>query len=527
MAQNKPESEGGHEAYINKLKDLRNQMKLGGGEKRIAAQHEKGKKTARERIEALLDKGSFQELNGMIVNRHTDFGLDKDKVMGDGMVAGFGKINGRKVCVYAQDFTVMGGSFGEVCGQKVARVMDLAMDAGVPVIAINDGAGARIQEGVFSLWAYGEVFYRNVQASGVIPQISLIMGPCAGGGVYSPALTDFIIMTQGIGNMYITGPEVIKAVTHEIVDAETLGGAVTHSSLSGVAHFVGQTEEDSFAIVRKILEYIPDNNASTSAILPTNDNPFRADKSLDTMVPVDPNETYNIIDVINGIMDKGSFFEVHANFATNAVVGFARLNGESVGIAANQPASMAGVLDMNSSDKIARFVRFCDAFNIPVISIVDTPGFMPGSNTEHNGIIRHGAKILFAFSEASVPKLTVITRKAYGGAYIVMGSKHLHADMVFAWPTAEVAVMGADGAVNILHGRALKDKSPEEAKQIRAELVAEYKENFSNPYKAASAGYVDEVIIPSETRQRLITSLEMLRNKQSTSPAKKHGNIPL
>lgn len=527
MAQNKPESEGGHEAYISKLKDLRNQMKLGGGEKRIAAQHEKGKKTARERIEALLDKGSFQELNGMIINRHTDFGLDKDKVMGDGMVAGFGKINGRKVCVYAQDFTVMGGSFGEVCGQKVARVMDLAMDAGVPVIAINDGAGARIQEGVYSLWAYGEVFYRNVQASGVIPQISLIMGPCAGGGVYSPALTDFIIMTQGIGNMYITGPEVIKAVTHEIVDAETLGGAVTHSSLSGVAHFVGQTEEDSFAIVRKILEYIPDNNASTSAILTTNDNPFRADKNLDTMVPVDPNETYNIIDVINGIVDKGSFFEVHANFATNAVVGFARLNGESVGIAANQPASMAGVLDMNSSDKIARFVRFCDAFNIPVISIVDTPGFMPGSNTEHNGIIRHGAKILFAFSEASVPKLTVITRKAYGGAYIVMGSKHLHADMVFAWPTAEVAVMGADGAVNILHGRALKDKTPEEAKQIRAELVAEYKENFSNPYKAASAGYVDEVIIPSETRQRLITALEMLRNKQSASPAKKHGNIPL
>ncbi len=527
MAQNKPEGEVSHEEGIKKLKSLREQMKLGGGEKRIAAQHEKGKRTARERIEALLDKGSFQELNGMILNRHTEFGLDKDKIMGDGMVAGFGKINGRKVCVYAQDFTVMGGSFGEVCGQKVARVMDLAMDAGVPVIAINDGAGARIQEGVFSLWAYGEVFYRNVQASGVIPQISVIMGPCAGGGVYSPALTDFIIMTQGTGNMYITGPDVIKAVTHEVVDHETLGGAVTHSSISGVAHFVGQTEDDTFAIVKKILEYIPDNNASTPAIVATNDTPFRADKSLDTLVPVDPNETYNILDVINRIVDQGSFYEVHANFATNAVVGFARLNGESVGIAANQPASMAGVLDINASDKIARFVRFCDAFNIPVIAIVDTPGFMPGTNTEHNGIIRHGAKILYAFSEASVPKISVITRKAYGGAYIVMGSKHLKADMVFAWPTAEVAVMGADGAVNILHGRALKEKTPEEAKQLRAELVAEYKENFSNPYRAANAGYVDEVILPSETRQRLIASLEMLRGKQTTSPAKKHGNIPL
>ena len=527
MAENKPKSDSDHEAQITKLKSLRDQMKLGGGEKRIAAQHEKSKRTARERIEALLDKGSFQELNGMIVNRHTDFGLDKDKIMGDGMVAGFGKINGRKVCVYSQDFTVMGGSFGEVCGQKVARVMDLAMDAGVPVIAINDGAGARIQEGVYSLWAYGEGVYRNVQASGVIPQISVIMGPCAGGGVYSPALTDFIIMTQGTGNMYITGPEVIKAVTHEEVDFETLGGAVTHSSISGVAHFVGQGEEDSFAIVKKILEYIPDNNTGTPAIVASDDNVFRADKSLDTLVPTDPNQTYNILDVINKIVDKNSFFEVHANFATNAVVGFARLNGESVGIAANQPASMAGVLDINASDKIARFVRFCDAFNIPVIAVVDTPGFMPGTNTEHNGIIRHGAKILYAFSEASVPKISVITRKAYGGAYIVMGSKHLHADMVFAWPTAEVAVMGADGAVNILHGRALKEKTPEEAKQLRAELVAEYKDKFSNPYKAANAGYVDEVILPSETRQRLITALEMLRNKQTNAPAKKHGNIPL
>ena len=510
-----------------KLKALREESRLGGGEKRIAAQHEKGKQTVRERIDALLDKGSFQEINGLMLNRHTEFGLDKGKVPGDGLVAGFGTINGRKVCIYAQDFTVMGGSFGEVAGEKVARLMDLAMDAGVPVIGINDGGGARIQEGIFSLYGYGEVFYRNVQASGVVPQISVIMGPCAGGGVYSPALQDFIIMTQGIGNMYITGPEVIKAVTNEIVDHETLGGAATHTSISGVAHFIGQDEVDTFNIVRKILEYIPDNNASSPQTVQTNDSPFRADKELNTLVPDDPNLTYDIKDVINHIVDTGSFFEVHQNYATNAVVGFARLNGESVGIAANQPAWLAGVLDINASDKIARFVRFCDAFNIPVIAFVDTPGFMPGTHTEHNGIIRHGAKIIYAFSEASVPKISVVTRKAYGGAYIVMGSKHLRADMCFAWPNAEIAVMGAGGAVNILHGRALKEKSPEEAKQMRAELLADYEDKFSNPYRAAAAGYIDEVILPSETRQRLIATLDILRNKQSTSPAKKHGNIPL
>ncbi len=510
-----------------KLKALREESKLGGGEKRIASQHEKGKLTGRERIESLLDKGSFQEINGMMQNRHTEFGLDKGKILGDGLVAGFGTINGRKVCVYAQDFTVMGGSFGEVAGEKVCRVMDLAMDAGVPVIGINDGGGARIQEGIYSLYGYGEVFYRNVRASGVVPQISVIMGPCAGGGVYSPAIQDFVIMTQGIGNMYITGPAVIKAVTNEIVDSETLGGAVTHSTISGVAHFVGQDEAETFAIIKKILEYIPDNNASTTAVINTGDNPFRADKELETLVPVDPNQTYDIVNVIDRIVDSGSFFQVHAGFATNAVVGFARLNGESVGIFANQPSSMAGVIDINASDKIARFIRFCDAFNIPLIAFVDTPGFMPGTHTEHNGIIRHGAKIIYAFSEASVPKMSVVTRKAYGGAYIVMGSKHLGADMVFAWPTAEIAVMGADGAVNILHGKALKEKSPEEAKQMRTELVEDYQEKFSNPYRAAGAGYVDEVILPSETRQRLIATLDILRNKQSTSPAKKHGNIPL
>ncbi len=526
MAQDLPESKVEKDQFA-KLKLIREQSKLGGGEKRIAAQHEKGKMTARERVDALLDKGSFQELNGLKLNRHTEFGLDKDKIPGDGMVAGFGTINGRKVCIYSQDFTVMGGSFGEVAGEKVARVMDLAMEAGVPVIGINDGGGARIQEGIYSLYAYGEVFYRNVQASGLVPQISVIMGPCAGGGVYSPALQDFIIMTQGMGNMYITGPEVIKAVTNEIVTHEDLGGAATHTTISGVAHFLGQDQAHTFDIVRKILEYIPDNNASTTRVLQTSDNPFRADKELNTIVPLDPNETYDIKEVITRVVDVDSFFEVHANFATNAVVGFARLNGESVGIAANQPASMAGVLDINSSDKIARFVRFCDAFNIPVIAFVDTPGFMPGTHTEHNGIIRHGAKILYAFSEATVPKISVVTRKAYGGAYIVMGSKHLRADMAFAWPNAEIAVMGAGGAVNILHGRSLKELSPEEAKSKRKELVADYEDKFSNPYRAAAAGYIDEVIVPSETRQRLITALDLLRNKQSTSPAKKHGNIPL
>jgi len=399
------------------------------------------------------------------------------------------------------------------------------MDAGVPIIGINDGGGARIQEGIFSLYAYGEVFYRNVQASGVVPQISVIMGPCAGGGVYSPALQDFIVMTQNMGNMYITGPEVIKAVTNEIIDSETLGGATTHSTISGVAHLVGQDEEDTFNIVRKIMEYIPDNNASTPKIVPTNDSPFRADKELNTLVPTDPNETYDIKEVIKHIVDIDSFFEVHGNFATNAVVGFARLNGESVGIAANQPASMAGVLDINSSDKIARFVRFCDAFNIPVISIVDTPGFMPGTDTEHNGIIRHGAKILFAYSEASVPKISVVTRKAYGGAYIVMGSKHLHADMCFAWPTAEIAVMGAEGAVNILHRKQLKD-NPNAAEE-RKRLVQEYKDKFSNPYVAAAAGHIDDVIMPSETRSRLIAALELLKDKQTTLPTRKHANIPL
>ncbi len=520
-------SETGSEVFNHKVVELRNQMKLGGGEKRIEAQHSKGKKTARERVDALLDKGSFQEINGLMKNRHTDFGMDKDKILGDGMVVGFGTIDGRKVCVYAQDFTVMGGSYGEVAGQKVARVMDLAIAAGVPVIGINDGGGARIQEGIYSLAAFGELFYRNVQASGVIPQISVMVGPSAGGAVYSPAMTDFIVMTKGSSNMFITGPEVIKTVTGEEIDAETLGGALAHGSISGVAHLIGESEEDTFATVKKLLSYIPDNNTESPKRIECKDNPMRADKELDSIVPTNPSETYNILDVINRVVDHGSFFEIHGYFAQNAVIGFARMNGEVIGVVANQPASMAGVLDINASDKIARFVRFCDAYNIPLVTFVDCPGFMPGSVQEHGGIIRHGAKIVFAFSEASVPKISVVTRKAYGGAYIVMSSKHIHADMVFAWPTAEIAVMGAEGAVNILYGRELKAMNPEEAGPRRKELVSEFVDKFQNPYAAAASGYVDEVILPNETRQRVIAALEMFRNKQSTSLPKKHGNIPL
>jgi acetyl-CoA carboxylase carboxyltransferase component len=517
----------GPEAYNQKVVELRDQMKLGGGQKRIDAQHGKGKKTARERVDAFLDKGSFQEINGLMKNRHVDLGMDKEKILGDGMVTGFGTVDGRKVCIFAQDFTVMGGSYGEVAGQKVAHVMDLAIAAGVPVIGINDGGGARIQEGIYSLAAFGELFYRNVQASGVIPQISVMVGPSAGGAVYSPAMTDFIVMTKGSSNMFITGPEVIKTVTGEEIDAETLGGAITHGSISGVAHFVGENEEDTFAIVKKLLSYLPDNNTESPRRIESKDNPLRADKDLDSIVPTDAAITYNIHDVINHVVDRNSFFEVAVNFAQNAVIGMARMNGEVVGIIANQPSVMAGVLDINASDKIARFVRFCDAYNIPLVTFVDTPGFMPGSVQEHQGIIRHGAKIVYAYSEASVPKITVVTRKAYGGAYIVMGSKHIHADMVFAWPTAEIAVMGAEGAVNIIYGRELKTKTPEEAATMRGELVEEFVDKFQNPYAAAASGFVDEVILPSETRQRVIASLEMLRNKQSASLPKKHGNIPL
>ncbi len=524
MAQENPDAEVGQDAF-QKLKEMRKKSKVGGGEKRIAAQHEKGKLTARERVDLLLDEGSFQEINGLRVNRHTDFGLDKDKTPGDGLVAGFGKINGRRVCVYVQDFTVMGGSFGEVAGEKVSHIMDLAMDAGVPVIGINDGGGARIQEGIYSLYAYGEVFYRNTQASGVIPQISVILGPCAGGAVYSPALQDFVIMAKGIGNMFITGPEVIKTVTHEVVDSETLGGAMAHSSRSGVAHFATEDEKSALETVRTLLSYMPSNNKESAPAFEPTDDPYRMDKELDTIVPTDPSLSYDMKEVIALVFDKGSFFEVMANFAQNAVIGFARLHGQAVGVVGQQPLFMAGSIDIDASDKIARFVRFCDAFNLPIVTFSDSPGFLPGVDQEHNGIIRHGAKIIYAFSEASVPKLTVVTRKGYGGAYIVMSSKHIHSDMIFAWPNAEIAVMGAEGAVSILYRKELAEK--ENSAEERARLVAEFRDKFANPYIAAAAGYVDDVIFPHETRPRLIAALELLRDKQSKPIDRKHGCMPL
>ncbi len=520
-----PKVDSAQEAFIEHLKDLRKQSKAGGGEKRIEAQHAKGKLTARERIDALLDEGSFQEINGLMVNRHTDFGMDKEKTPGDGVVAGFGKINGRRVCVYAQDFTIMGGSFGEIAGQKVCHMMDLAMDAGVPIIGLNDGGGARIQEGIFSLYAYGELFYRNTQASGVVPQISVILGPCAGGAVYSPALTDFVVMTKNISNMFITGPEVIKTVTHEVVDVETLGGAMTHSSTSGVAHFAADDEKQAFAFVRTILSYLPSNNSETTPAVEVTDDPWRMDKELDAIVPADPSVGYDMKDIIQRVCDRGSFFEVMGNFAQNCIIGFARLHGQSVGIVAQQPLFMAGSIDIDAADKMARFVRFCDAFNLPIVTFSDSPGFLPGVSQEHGGIIRHGAKIVYAFSEATVPLLTVVTRKGYGGAYIVMSSKHIHSDMVFAWPGAEIAVMGAEGAVAILYRKELAEKN--DGGEERKRLVAEFREKFSNPYKAASAGFVDDVILPHETRPRLIAALELLRDKKSHAPAKKHGCMPL
>jgi acetyl-CoA carboxylase carboxyltransferase component len=520
-----PNTNDGHQVLLDALVANREKLEEAGGKSRVEAQHAKGKLTARERIMRLLDEGTFQEIDAYMQHRHSDFGLDQEHILGDGLVAGFGKINGRRVCLYAQDFTVLGGSFSEVSGKKVAKVMDLAMQAGVPVIAINDGGGARIQEGVWSLEAYGELFYRNALASGVIPQICVILGPCAGGAVYSPALTDFIIMAKGISNMFITGPEVIKAVTGEQVDFETLGGASTHASVSGVAHYVAEDEENAFDLIRTLLSYLPSNNTETAPAVEPQDDPYRADLELNTIVPADPDQPYDMKDVINHIFDLGSFFECHASFAQNAVTGFARLHGQAVGVVGQQPNVLAGCIDINASDKIARFVRFCDAFNLPIITFSDSPGFLPGVSQEHGGIIRHGAKIVYAYSEATVPKLTVITRKGYGGAYIVMGSKYLRADLLFAWPTAEIAVMGAAGAVNILYRKQLKEASDPVA--TRAQLIAEFREKFANPYVAASGGHIDDVLIPSETRARLIAALELLRDKQTTLPSKKHGSIPL
>jgi propionyl-CoA carboxylase beta chain len=509
---------------IKQLRDLKAKSRLGGGAERIETQHKKGRLTARERLDLLLDKGSFREVDSFVVHRTNDFGLDQQKVPSDSVVTGWGTIEGRLVYAFSQDFTVLGGSLGEVHAEKICKIMDMAMKNGAPVIGLNDSGGARIQEGVVSLGGYADIFLRNTMASGVIPQISAIMGPCAGGAVYSPALTDFIFMVRNSSYMFVTGPDVVKAVTHEEVSFEDLGGASVHSEKSGVCHVAADSEADTLYLIRKLLGYLPQNNMEDPPFMP-GDDPLRMDESLDTFIPGDPGKPYDMKDIIRTVVDHGQFFEIHENYAMNIVVGFARLGGHSVGIVANQPAVLAGVLDIDASEKGARFIRFCDAFNIPIVTFEDVPGFLPGTNQEHHGIIRSGAKLLYAYCEATVPKLTVITRKAYGGAYDVMSSKHIRGDFNVAWPTAEIAVMGPDGAVNIIFRKELeKAKDPVKRK---AELVAEYREKFANPYVAAERGYLDDVIEPKETRPRLINALEMLSNKRDANPAKKHGNIPL
>ena len=510
---------------IEYLHRLREQAQLGGGEERIRRQHQKGKYTARERLALLLDKGSFRELDPFVTHRCYDFGMEKNRPLGDGVVTGYGTINGRLAYVFSQDFTVFGGSLSAAHAEKICKIMDMALKNGAPVIGLNDSGGARIQEGVVSLGGYAEIFLRNTLASGVVPQISLIMGPCAGGAVYSPAITDFIIMVQGTSHMFVTGPDVVKTVTHEEVTFDELGGAYTHASKSGVAHFVADSEEDAMFLAQQLLSYLPQNNLEDPPYEPTTDDPLRQDPELDSIIPDHPNKPYDMREVIRRVVDDGRFLEVHRHFAQNILVGFARLGGRSVGVVAQQPAVLAGVLDIDASIKGGRFVRFCDAFNIPIITFEDVPGFLPGVAQEHGGIIRNGAKLLYAYCEATVPKITVITRKAYGGAYCVMNSKHIRGDLVLAWPTAEIAVMGPEGAVNIIYRRQLAQAADPEAE--RARLVAEYREKFANPYVAASYGYVDDVIEPHETRPRLINALEMLRNKRDTNPFKKHGNIPL
>jgi acetyl-CoA carboxylase carboxyltransferase component len=510
---------------IQRLRNLKAQSRLGGGEDRIQAQHKKGRLTARERIDLLLDKGSFREVDAFIQHRTNDFGLDKQKFLSDSVVTGWGTIDGRLVYVFSQDFTVFGGSLGEVHAEKIVKIMDMALKNGAPVIGLNDSGGARIQEGVVSLGGYADIFLRNTLASGVIPQISAIMGPCAGGAVYSPALTDFIFMVRGSSYMFVTGPEVVKSVTHEEVSFEDLGGASVHSEVSGVCHVAADSEADTLYLIRKLFGFLPSNNMEDAPLVNGGDDPLRMDAALDNIIPDDPGKPYDIKEVIRMVVDNGQFFEIHEAYAANIVVGFARLGGHSVGIVANQPAILAGVLDINASDKAGRFVRFCDSFNIPLLTFEDVPGFMPGTGQEHGGIIRHGAKLLYAFCEATVPKLTVITRKAYGGAYDVMSSKHIRGDINLAWPSAEIAVMGPEGAVNIVFRKELeKAKDPVKRKE---ELVAEYREKFANPYIAAERGYIDDVIEPRETRPRLINALEMLSNKRDSNPAKKHGNIPL
>ena len=510
---------------IDELRAKREEARQGGGEARIAKQHDKGKKTARERIDYFLDDGTFHEFDQFRTHRNHTFGMEEQQLLTDGVVTGYGEVNGRTVFVFAHDFTVFGGSLGEVFAEKICKVMDKAMEVGAPVVGLNDSAGARIQEGVGSLGGFGEIFQRNVDASGVIPQISGIFGPCAGGAVYSPAITDFVFMVKETSHMFITGPDVVETVTGEEVSFEELGGAVTHASTSGSAHFAEASEEEALDNIARLLSYLPQNNVEDPPRIDPWDDPDRDTTAAGEIVPDAPKKPYDSTTVIDEIVDEGSFFEVHEDFAKNLVVGFARLDGRSVGIVANQPRVNAGTLDIEASEKGARFVRFCDAFNVPILTFEDVPGFMPGTDQEHGGIIRHGAKLLYAYAEATVPLLTVITRKAYGGAYCVMASKHIGGDVNYAWPTAEIAVMGPKGAVNILYSEELADADDTEAR--RQELIDEYREEFANPYTAADRGFIDDVIEPAETRTRLIDDLEMLLSKREDNPSKKHGNIPI
>ena len=510
---------------IKLLHKLNEQAKVGGGQKRIEDQHARGRLTARERVELLLDPNSFNELDRFVVHQCAEFGMADRKTLGDGVVTGYGTIHGRLVYVFSQDFTIFGGSLGEMFAKKVCKLMDLAMKIGAPVIGLNDSGGARIQEGVASLAGYGDIFFRNVVSSGVIPQISAVMGPCAGGAVYSPALTDFIIMVDKTSHMFITGPDVVKTVLGQEVTFEDLGGAMVHSQTSGVAHFIAKDEEQCIQIIRKLLSYLPNNYLEDPPAIEPTDDPNRTDEGLAKIIPDDPDKPYNVKEIISRVVDDGEFFEIQALWAPNIVVGFARLNGKTVGVVANQPSHYAGALDVNSSTKGGRFVRFCDCFNIPIITFVDVPGFLPGLEQEHGGIIRHGSKLLYAYCEATVPKITVILRKDYGGAYDVMGSKHSGADINYAWPTAEIAVMGPHGAINIIFRKDLAAAA--DAARKRAELVSEYREKFASPYIAAQKGYIDEVIEPAETRPKLISALEMLATKREPRPSKKHANIPL
>ncbi len=507
------------------LRHLRAQSRLGGGVERIEAQHKRGRMTARERIDLLLDKGSFREMDAFVIHRTTDFNLDQQKFLGDSVVTGWGTINGRLVYIFSQDFTVFGGSLGEVHAEKICKIMDMALKNGAPVIGLNDSGGARIQEGVVSLGGYADIFLRNTLCSGAIPQISVIMGPCAGGAVYSPGLTDFVVMVRKSSYMFITGPEVVKAVTHEEVSFEELGGADVHSQVSGVCHLAADSEPDALYLIRLLLSYIPQNNMEDPPFTLSEDDPLRMEDALNHIIPADTTKPYNIKDIIHLVVDDRQFLEIQENYAANIVIGFARLGGHSVGIVANQPAILAGVLDIKASEKAARFVRFCDAFNIPIITFEDVPGFLPGTAQEHGGIIRCGAKLVYAYCEATVPKITVVTRKSYGGAYIVMSSKHIRSDLNLAWPSAEIAVMGPEAAVNIIFRKELAQA--EDPEQRKAELLAEYTEKFANPYVAAGRGYIDDVIEPSETRPRLINALEMLANKRDSNPPKKHGCMPL